>query len=43
MLKILKVWMKVKKVVKRGGGVAGEARENIESQLSRSILSKKML
>lgn len=30
-----------KKIVKRGGAVAGEARENIENQLSRSILSKK--
>jgi len=30
-----------KEVVKRGGGVAGEARENIESQLGRSVLSKK--
>jgi hypothetical protein len=30
-----------KEVVKRGGGVAGEARENIENQLGHTILSKK--
>ncbi|MDR2873896.1 MAG: hypothetical protein LBV42_04045 [Methanobrevibacter sp.] len=30
-----------KDIVKRGGGVAGEARENIENQLSHTILSKK--
>ena len=30
-----------KEIVKRGGGVAGEARENIENQLGRTVLSKK--
>ena len=30
-----------KDVAKRGGGVAGEARENIEGQLGKSILSRK--
>ena len=30
-----------KEIVKRGGAVAGEARENIENQLGRTILSKK--